>query len=363
MPGLYSSSGSNEAILAMRPQRLLPHLLLLLLLLPAVYVHFAAALSSSISSSKQQRKELQRAALLLLQGGKLAETIYSYQASSSTPGTSNGENTRSASRSSTSTPNEGGPSGFPAPWLPQLAECKRQQRLPLWLLQLGVPGISSLLLRLFSLLHSALHFPVLLRRLKDLPVFATSSTSASSESSSTNNWRPFGLDWDVCSALLRYFLSFLPFLLLLFSSLVLLLTFRNSGSPSTTFSTVTQAAKSVSQVRSSNSDGDAAYAALLLMLPASCRSSSSSSRPVLLVFSCAALGLAAAGLAVAAAASLKSAGCEAPFVFDAFSGVQSLLLLLGGTFLVKRHQQLQQQLQVQQRQIRQHQLLLRLVSI
>ena len=322
----------------MRPQRLLSQLLLLLQ--PAIYVHLAAALSHSIADSSNRRHLQQQEDLLHVRRNEADEGCHLKQINTYSRNNKanhvNSKDTNPGLRPSSRADGQQGPSwpsGFPVPWLPQLAVCKAEQRQHLLVLrQLGVNRLAPVLLRFFGLLHSALHLPVLLRRLRELqqPARGSSNSSSSSSSSSSSNkssskssngWWPVGLQWDTTLALLRYFLSFLPFLLLLLSSLLLLFTFRGNSSSKAVAAAV-QAAKAVTQAHNSNSD--AAYAGLLLLLPASCTRSGSTSgkRTLLLLLFLAAMAAAAAALAAAAADGLKVAGCAAPLLFDAFSGLQ-----------------------------------------
>lgn len=327
----------------MRLQHLVSQLLLFLLFQAVVYAHLAATLSQNIpcTTNKQQLQELHQGdELLQCSGSAAAEcgcTIRvarsgrsrsisrdnSFNNSESSRGRNSiGQRSSRSKQNRSVTDENGGPSGpfqFRTPWKQYLAGCRGVPGQQLLLLQqMGVNHIAPLLMRFFGFLHSALHLPVLLKRLKGLQHGVCSDGGSAGRGS--GGWWSFGLDWDATVPLLRYFLSFLPFLLLLFSSLLLLLTSRSSNSG--TVAAATEAAKTVSQARGSNSD--AAYAGLLLLLPASCSKEGkhNGKRSVMLLLLIIATAAAAATLAAVAADSLKAAGCEAPLAFEAFSGLQ-----------------------------------------
>ncbi|CDJ57370.1 hypothetical protein, conserved [Eimeria maxima] len=327
----------------MRLQRLASQLLPLLLLHASVCAHLANTLSRNIKCTANEKQ-----AQGLQQGDELLQSSQSADAecggrSRVARGTKCGNGSRknifnksegttgpNSSRECSSngqhrgfvTDEAGGPSGsreFSKPWKQHLDGCKGVPSQKVLLFQqLGINHLAPLLLRSFGFLHSPLHLPVLLKRLKGVQHGVSDAGEA--RGSSRGGWWSFGLEWDAAVPLLRYFLSFLPFLLLLLSSLLLLLTSRSRTSG--TVDAATEAAKTVSQARRSNSD--AAYAALLLLLPTSYsrESKNGGKRSVMLFLLIIATAAIAATLAGTAADSLKAAGCEAPLAFDAFSGLQ-----------------------------------------
>ncbi|CDJ46657.1 hypothetical protein EBH_0013070 [Eimeria brunetti] len=328
----------------MRLHRLALQLSLLLPLQAVVYAGLAASLSRNnpCTTNDQQLQGLQQGDEPLQRNrSAAAECGCSTRAartnkSEGADGGNNGFNSSGSSRecngnrepdSSTRhnccvTGENGDPSGpfrFSTPWKEYLTGCRGLPSQQVLLLQhMGVNRLAPLLLHFFGFLHSALHLPVLLKRLKGVQHGVSNDDRG--RGNDRGCWWSFGFEWETAVPLLRYFLSFLPFLLLLLSSLLLLLVSRNRSSDAV--AATTKAAKTVSQTRGSNSD--AAYAALLLLLPASCskESKNGGKRSVMLLLLIIATAAAAATLAVTAADSLKAAGCEAPMAFEAFSGLQ-----------------------------------------